>query len=367
MTVLDGWRNAMGTARLTSSCGVLLALAGLGVGCSSTKRDGGLNVARAWENPPPRERREPSVPQVTPQPVSDSTPPRRHSAVIAMAEGKPITRDSIVELLLRGHGVGVLEQIIVLEAAKEEVAARGLTVTEGDVAAEYDRALRRLLSPLPADESVPVDRQAGERLLEKILSSRNIARAEYMMGMRRNAYLRKIVEHDMHFTDAQVKAEFERAYGARVKVRHIQVAGLAEAERIEKRLAHPGADFAELARDYSANPNTAPAGGRLRVFSREDEDVPALMRTTAFALEAGRHSAPLRVGEWFHILKVEERYPPGEATLQQVRDELEERLRRRLTEPAMQQLHQALLQRAEVEILDPVLAEEFQRGHHRRQ
>ena len=285
--------------------------------------------------------------------------------MIAVVDGKPIARDSIIELLLRGRGVGVLEQFVVLEAAKREVAARGLTVTEGDVSAEYDRALRRLLSPLPTDESVPVDRKAGERLLEQILSSRNISRAEYLVGMRRNAHLRKIVEHDMHFTDAQVEAEFERAYGARVKVRHIQVAGLAEAERIEKRLADPGADFAELARDYSANPNTAPAGGLLRVFSQQDEDVPALMRTTAFALEPGRHSTPLRVGEWFHILKVEERYPPGQVALPQARDELEERLRRRLTEPAMQQLHQALLQRVEVEILDPVLAEEFQRGHQR--
>ena len=101
-----------------------------------------------------------------------------------------------------------------------------------------------------------------------------------------------------------------RAYGARVKVRHIQVATLAEAQRIENHLAAEGADFAALARNFSANPNTAPAGGMLRVFSREDDDVPELMRRTAFALEPGEHSAPLRIDEWYHILKVEERYPP---------------------------------------------------------
>lgn len=284
---------------------------------------------------------------------------------IAVVDGKPITRDRIVELLLRGHGVGVLEQVIVLEAARRETNARGLTVTSTDVSDEYDLALRRLLSPLPAGEDAPLDRTAGERLLDRILSSRNISRAEYMMGMRRNAHLRKIVEHEMHFTDEQLEAEFECAYGERVKVRHIQVATLAEADRLAKRLDNGDEDFAELARGYSANPNTAPAGGLLRIFSREDEDVPALMRRTAFALQPGEHSVPLRVGEWFHILEVEERYPPGDIAFHQVRGDLKERLRRRLTEPAMQQLHRTLLQQAEVKILDPVLAEEFRHKHPR--
>jgi len=346
----------MNTVYRISTWAVLFLGVGITGACSTTKDDDGVNVAHAWQNPPPAQRVEPSAPAEVHRPPPESAPAAHFGTAIAIVEGKPVTRERVVNQLLRDRGVGVLEQIVVLEAAKREVAARGLAVSQADVDAEYDRALRRLLSTLPADEDAPLDRAVGERLLERILSSRNVSRSEYKTGMRRNAYLRKIVEREMRFTDEQLEREFERAYGARVKVRHVQVASLVEAARIEKLVAD-GADFAELARDYSANPNTAPSGGLLRVFSREDEDVPALMRRTAFALEPGAHSTALRVGEWFHILKVEERYPPGEAAFHQVRDALERRLRERLTEPAMQQLHHTLLEQAQVEILDPVLAE----------
>ncbi|MFH0983094.1 MAG: peptidylprolyl isomerase [Planctomycetota bacterium] len=373
---------------------VLLLLLGVLAGCSTAERNHGVNVARAWEAPAPqtsagqgtdptahsetsklkpqaagspagpraRAAVQSTAPEAVPRPdpAPEAASPAGSGAVLAIVDGRPVTRERVVEMLLRGHGVGVLEQIIVLDAAQREAAVRGLTVSGADIEAEYDRALHRLLSPLPADEEAPLDREAGERVLERILSSRNVSRAEYMLGMQRNAYLRKIVTHEMQFTEAQLETEFERAYGARVKVRHLQVATLAEAEQMEKRLADEGADFAALAEHYSANPNTAPSGGLLRVFSQNDEDVPDLMRNTAFALEPGQHSAPLRIGEWFHILKVEERYPPGDLASAEVRDEVEQRLRERLTEPAMQQLHQTLLQQARVEILDPVLAEEFQ-------
>jgi foldase protein PrsA len=354
----------MSPVHTTSSWGVPLVLLGLLHGCSTIRPNEGITVGRAWEeppSPPAGARPHTAASGSEPKPASASSPGT--GAVIAVVDGHDITRDRLIELLIRGHGVGVLEQIIVLEAAQREAATRGLKVGEAEVSAEYDGALRRLLSPLPAEEEGPLNREEGERVLERILSSRNISRAEYVLGMRRNAYLRKIVAHEMHFTEEQLKAEYGRAYGERVKVRHIQVATLAEAERVGKLLAADDADFAEVARRYSANPNTAAAGGVLRIFARDDEDVPALMRTTAFALEPGRISAPLRIGEWYHVLKVEERYPPERSAFAEVRAELEKQLRERLTEPAMQQLHQTLLQQAQVEILDPVLAEEYQRKH----
>ncbi len=325
-------------------------------GCHARNQDDGVQVTQAWEH---ADAGNPAHPQMN----TNQAAPNHPGIPIAIVDGESISRDRIVNLLLRSHGVGVLEQIIVLQGARCEVDARGLAISKADIDAEYDRSLRRLLSPLPAEENTPVNLAAGKRLLEQILSTRNISHAEYMLGMRRNAYLRKIVECEMRFTDEQLRVEFERAYGRRVKARHIQVATFAEAERLVTQLADGGAGFAELARRYSANPNTAPSGGLLRVFSREDEDVPALMRAVAFELEPGQHSAALRVDEWFHILKVEERYPPESASFQEARDELESRLRRRLTGPAMQQLQQTLLQQAEIEILDPVLADEFQRKH----
>ena len=352
----------MSTVGAISTRAVLLVVIGTAGACTATKSGARTTVPDAWRNPSTPPQAEPSTATRTSPPPAEPVSTPRDDTTLAIVDGTPVMREQLVELLIRAHGVGALEQLIVLEAAKRETAARELTVTQADIDAEYDGALRRLLSTLPAGADAPLERALGERLLEQILSSRQVSRAEYLMSVRRNAYLRKIVEHDMRFTDEQVEGEFERAYGERVKVRHVQVASLTEAERIERLLAD-GADFAELARKYSANPNTAPSGGLLRVFSREDQDVPALMRETAFALEPGAHSNVLRVGEWFHLLEVEEHYPPGEVALHRVRDEVKNRLRRRLTEPAMQQLHQTLLRQAQVQILDPVLAEEFKRKH----
>lgn len=329
-------------------------------GCEPTRQAEGLSVARAWQEPESWTESEPTSNGDPPPGNADTAPTSRSGETIAVIDGRAVPRERVVEMLIRGHGAAVLEQIVVLEAARREAAARGLTVTGADVEAEYDRSLRRLLSPLPAQEEGPLDRREGERVLDRILASRNISRAEYMMGMRRNAYLRRIVDHELRFTDAQLEAEFERAYGERVKVRHIQVATHAEADQMIKRLAG-GADFAGLARNYSANPNTAPSGGMLRVFSREDPDVPELMRQAAFALRPGQHSAPLKIDEWVHILKLQEHIGPSDVGFEAVRGELERRLRRRMTEPAMRQLHQSLLLQTEVDVRDPVLAEEYRK------
>jgi foldase protein PrsA len=366
-----------GAALHAAGLACVVGLAALG-GCTNPPDSPGVSVTRAWQQPPTASppgpaRRElarvaTSAPAESPHPADAPPAADLHAftdpgPVLAIADGQKISRDRVVELLLRGHGVGVLEQFIALAAAESLATARGLTVTEADINAEYDRALRRLLSPLQADADTALDRVEGERLLEQVLASRNISRAEYLLGMRRNAYLRKIVEREWRFTDEQLEAEAERAYGERVRVRHLQVASLAEAERMTKLAAAPGADFADLARRYSANPNTAPAGGLLRVFSRDEEDVPALMRTAAFGLAPGQCSEALRIGEWYHVLKVEERIPAMPVAFADVRSELEHRLRERLTDPAMQQLNQTFLQQAQVEILDPALAEEYGRKH----
>jgi parvulin-like peptidyl-prolyl isomerase len=190
-----------------------------------------------------------------------------------------------------------------------------------------------------------------------------MSRVEYMAGVRRNAYLRKIVEHDMPVTEEQLEAEFRNTYGERVSVRHIQLATAADADRVMRELSVPGTDFSEVARRNSANPDTAPSGGRLRDFSREDPDVPALLREVAFDLELGAHSDPVRIGEWFQIVKLEARHAAADNDLAAVRGELETRILLRTSEPAMRELHRRLLEEAKVVIADPMLADEYRKKH----
>ena len=281
---------------------------------------------------------------------------------IATVDGRAIARHRVVDLLLRGHGAGVLEQLIVLGAAEALSAERGLTVTAQDFDREYERALRHLVDPLAELTGGAFDREAAEGVLDTVLSNRNISGEEFRIGIRRNTYLRAIVEADQAVTEEQLRIELERTFGPRLRVRHIQLATRGEAARTQERLA-AGEDFADLAKRYSANLSSAETGGLLEPFSVQDQDVPALLRDTASRLEPGQVSAAIRIGQWYHILRLDERLPAQEVEFETVRQGLEGRLRDRLAEPAMRDLYESLITGAAVRIHDPVLRAAYERKH----
>jgi hypothetical protein len=320
-------------------------------------------VADAWEKR-----------QCTPrqQPARGETPeqqrPRSASSTfandrpIATVDGRPIPRGEVLNLLLRSHGPGILEQLIVLRCAERLALERGLAITPADVKREYDHALRRLVDPVLGQTSGSFDRQAAERVLNTVLSERNISHEEFMIGMRRNAYLRALVQADMEISERQLRDEYARAYSERVQVRHIQLATLREADRVRGLMA-AGESFDDLARRFSANTITAKEGGLLEPFSRYDEAVPAVLRDTAFQLEPGQVSDALRAGAWYHLMKLERRLPPHAVGFDQVRLELETAIRERRTEPAMQELYEQLFEEADVHIHEPALREAFDAKH----
>ncbi|MHC4066089.1 MAG: peptidylprolyl isomerase [Planctomycetota bacterium] len=277
---------------------------------------------------------------------------------VALVDGQPIEREQLMRLLLAGRGAEVLEGLIALELARREACAIGLTVTAEDVESEYDEALRALLNQLPADDETALDRKAGERLLGQVLASRGVCREEYRLGLLRNAYLRKLALQHMQLSEQELGEEFTRAYGERVSVRHIQLAGAGDVERVKQAL-EAGADFADLARRHSANTITAPSGGLLQPFSKDDPGVPALLGEAAFSLEPGQVSNAVRVGNWYHVLRLERRLPAADVAFDQVRTELQARLRDRRLPAEMQRISADLFDRAGVEILDPVLEAEF--------
>jgi len=351
----------------TGLCAGALLLAALVAGCSQTQNGSDRKVLDAWSQTSPAK---PAAPDRTradtltpvtraPQLISESAAPDK---AIAYVDGRSIDREKVVGLLLAGHGVGVLEQVVVLEKAKMLAAEQGITVSDRDIDAEFERSLRNLTTPLRAADDSAFDREEAERVLEEVLARRNVSKAECMAMVERNAYLRAICRKNMNFTDEQLVSEYQRAYGPRVQVRHIQLASLTEAERVLSQF-RAGEDFARLAQAYSANLMTAPAGGLLRPFSRDDPDVPAALAETAFKLDLGEVSSPVRIDEWYHLVRLERKIPAEDRPITEVKSELEARLRERLTEPAMQTLYRSLFEQADIRVVDPTLAAEFARKH----
>jgi parvulin-like peptidyl-prolyl isomerase len=96
-------------------------------------------------------------------------------------------------------------------------------------------------------------------------------------------------------------------------------------------------------------------------FCTDDEEVPALLRQTAFSLELGQVSAVLRVGEWHYVIRLERRIPAEPRDFQEVIAELTAGARERISEPLLRERLERLEKEAVIEIHDPMLREAYER------
>lgn len=122
--------------------------------------------------------------------------------------------------------------------------------------------------------------------------------------------------------------------GEQVQARHILFArgddpnqALAEALTVRARLL-AGEDFAQLAQSLSADKGSAQRGGDLGFFER-GRMVPEF-DTAAFALQVGEISDPIATQFGFHLIRVDARREAGVRPFEEVREELEKRVRQKL-------------------------------------
>jgi len=279
---------------------------------------------------------------------------------VALVNGHPISREEFVDVLIEAHGVKVLQQLLVLRVAKQECQQRGVRVTKEDVDAEFRSALERIA--LEAGMGGEFASEENKRkALQQVLDERGISMAEFMVGMERNAYLRKIVAQDMKITEETLREEFDRTFGAKVRIRHIQINrrdtnGLNEAVGLLNR----GSDFADVARKLSKNVDTAARGGEMDPFTFTDDGIPAAIRQMAFSLKPGGVSSPVLTGEFFHILRLEERIAPVNARFEDERPKLIKSLRERAFPQAMAKLATDLFKQASIRILDAKLRPKYE-------
>jgi foldase protein PrsA len=279
---------------------------------------------------------------------------------VAFVNGVPLRRDKLVDVLLEAHGLSVMQQLVMLELAQQHTRRLGLTVTPADVQAEFTQSLARI-APEADPRSPGLGEAEREQALDVLLAQKGISRVEFMIGMERNAHLRKIVERDFRVDDATLREEFARTYGERVQVRHILVR-LEDSRRINEvqSLLKQGTDFAEVARRLSQHPESGPRGGELAPFSFTDGDIPAALREAAFALSPGEVSNPIRIDRDFHIIKLERRLPPENVRFEDVRETVAVRLRERVVPAKMGELATDLFRQAKVQVVDRKLREQYE-------
>jgi parvulin-like peptidyl-prolyl isomerase len=326
-----------------------LVVAGLTtfVGACQAPTTGGTAVGSAWRAAEPRSSRAGSAAFTS-----------MGTDNIASVNGVPIARETVIKLLMAGHGLGVLEQLIILEAAKQRASEVGVRVTQAEIDLEFGRSLDALVADSSADIPEDMRRRTAESMLSDMLTRRNISRGEYMLVMERNAYLRKLAAPEELFDEAALREEYARSYSERVEIRHIQMRTPQQLDEV-LRAREAGAEFTDLAARYSANRRSAERLGLLPPFDENDPNVPELIRKTAFMLDPGEVSEPIHAGEWYHLIRVERRIPGADDAFETVRDAVEQSLRTRLTDERMQSLHAELFRQADIAISDPVLRAAF--------
>ncbi|MBI3777180.1 MAG: SurA N-terminal domain-containing protein [Gammaproteobacteria bacterium] len=141
-------------------------------------------------------------------------------------------------------------------------------------------------------------------------------------------------------TEAELKQYYEEqkdqfGVGEERRTRHILIAadktkdpsgdkGLARAQELLTRVKK-GESFEELAKKNSEDPGSASSGGDLGFLSHDQMD--KAFAEAAFALKKGELSAPVKSSYGYHLIKVEDIRAGSQKSFEQVRGDIEQRVK----------------------------------------
>lgn len=288
-------------------------------------------------------------------------PQVRDGDAIAIVNGKPIGKSEMIKILMDIRGVEVLQQMILLETARQATAAKKMKVTPGDIEREFQESLDRIAADanITGEDATPENKL---KALETMLTNKRLSMSEYRLAIERNAHLRKLVESDLKITDETLRAEFGRVYGEKRVIRHIQIP-VGDDRLLNEALnqLQAGAEFSEVARRLSKNPETAPRGGEMEPFAFDDAQIPAGMREQTFLMKPGEVSVPIRTDEMFHIIRLERIVEPESAKFEDVREIIERSIRTRAMAEQMRKLANEQFSTAKVKVLDAELKTRYEK------
>ena len=246
---------------------------------------------------------------------------------------------------------GGLAALVMVLSAPVVYAAEAVLMDGGQVTiTEQDMHADALRMPLEMRERVLARPDQVAQIASNLYVRRSLAQQADAAGLASNpetkaalqiardkvlsdALLAKI-DKDNALPDAKLEGLARSNYNAnpdrfkvaeQVQVRHILIAspddaGRAKAAQVLVDL-QGGADFAALAKEYSADPGSAAKGGELGFFAK-GAMVPEF-EEAAFALKKkGELSGLVKTKFGYHILQLEARRPAGVRPFEEVRDDL---------------------------------------------
>lgn len=231
----------------------------------------------------------------------------------ASVNGEKITKEELNTKLTDMYGADILDSLITnkvieMEAAKEKVKVTGN---------EIDDELTKLQESYGGEEAFAAALEQNQVSMEKIREDIEIyLLAEKMIGASID-----VTEEEMKTYFEENKESFDQK--EQVKASHILVEDEETAKKVKKELDQ-GKDFAELAKEYSTDSSNAANGGDLGYFGKGE--MAEEFEKTAFALETGAISEPVKTEFGYHIIKLLDKKAAKAAEFEEHKEEIKELL-----------------------------------------
>jgi peptidyl-prolyl cis-trans isomerase SurA len=286
--------------------------------------------------------------------------------ILATVDGEPITIYQLKQFThdnIRGRQLsastdqaGLLDALITETLIQKEVSDKGIVVRDEDI----DRYI----------EAIKERNKIDDEKLKAALAAQGITMEAYRAQIREEVERDQLVGREIRGKVTVTPEDVQRYYEAhlseystpaRLQVAHIVfrldadappdkvAAATAKAQEVYERI-EKGADFAEMAKQYSEDPSGA-NGGDLGWF-KQGELLDSL-ETVAARLKVGEVSEPVRTKVGLHIIKLEGREGAAHQSLDELSDQikqqlynaaLEERFQKWLTEDLRRRHHVVMLQ-----------------------
>jgi len=206
-----------------------------------------------------------------------------------------------------------LERVILEVIIHDEAEARGVSISEDDILAEFDNQYADYLGSLgwTNEEFVTYVESTGTSFDEFKASVLGSIEWQLLLDV-----MQVEIAGPVELTDEELQAYFDENLGTysteeQIMASHILVATQTEAEIVLADL-DAGEEFATLARERSLDTGSAAAGGNLGWFGRGVMVEP--FETAAFATEVGTYSDVVQSDYGYHIILVtdhQDAHTPG--------------------------------------------------------